>query len=266
MPEGPECRRLADEINCWLGGQVSASDLRIVSGRYLRKSIPGPSPFSSGVTQTLFQVGVKGKLIWWDLGPSVTLLNTLGMTGTWHTEGIGKHTRAVLETSKGQLLFDDMRNFGTFKFVEPIELEKRLKQLGPDALIDDDPAEFIRRARKSSERSLAGILLDQSILAGVGNYLRADARWLARLSPFRTVFSTSDEQLVELYECARSVAHSSYESGGSTIRSYSGLDGLSGRYSRLAYGRNTGADGLRIISRVSPDDGRMIWWAPERQK
>jgi formamidopyrimidine-DNA glycosylase len=108
--------------------------------------------------------------------------------------------------------------------------------------------------------------MDQSIVAGIGNYIKADALWLARLSPNRLVGDCTDEELINLKECVRRVMLESFRSGGATIRTYKNIDGEEGEYGSrfLVYGRKEDIDGNPVIKEDTAD-GRKTHWCPEVQ-
>lgn len=169
------------------------------------------------------------------------------------------------ETSEGDLFFNDPRNFGTVKFMSRKDLEKKLQTLGPDMLNEKvNPGDFIARLRKHPGFTLAEALMNQSVVSGVGNYLKADSLWLAKLSPWRKVSESTDAQLAFLSECVSDVIRTAYLNGGSTILTYKGFDGEEGRHSMLVYGRKTDANGEEVVCQETKD-GRTTWWVPRAQ-
>ena len=90
-----------------------------------------------------------------------------------------------------------MRNFGTMKLCNRCDLEKKLKKLGPDVITDKITArDFIDIVRSTKQDKLIGLfLLNQNKISGIGNYLRSDILFHAKISPFRTLKSLSDKDL-----------------------------------------------------------------------
>jgi len=104
--------------------------------------------------------------------------------------------------------FYDQLSFGTLKAVDcntngETILEKKLKELGPDLLDDKTTFELFKkqiRKKVNENKAIGNVIVNQKIISGVGNYLRADALWMAKLSPFRKVQDSSDDELKLLYE------------------------------------------------------------------
>lgn len=263
MPEGGEVRGFVDSINQFLGDVALIEGIVINGGRYLRNPIEGLSnlSFPLGVET----VGCKGKFIYFTFFNSdAVIFNTLGMSGSWSNRQ-GKHARVTMKTSKGDLFFSDPRNFGTLKVSDRAGLKAKLDTLGPDMLSDNvSPETFIGRLRKFPEKTLAEVLMNQGIISGVGNYLKADSLWLAKLSPHRKVSQCTDIQLHDLCLAVRSVISAAYSSGGSTILTYKGFDGNVGEHEMLVYGRKTDPNGELVVVQETRD-GRTTWWAPRVQ-
>ena len=109
--------------------------------------------------------------------------------------------------------------------------------------------------------------MDQSVIAGVGNYIKSDSLWLAKLSPYRMVADMSDKELSNLNRCIQQVIKESYSSGGATISTYSGFDDEVGNYGRkfLVYSQENDLDGNEV-KKIQTNDGRSTWYVPEVQK
>jgi DNA-formamidopyrimidine glycosylase len=210
-------------------------------------------------------IGCKGKFIYWTFKDTDTVLfNTLGMSGSW--SNVPRHARVSFSTSVGEIYFNDPRNFGTLKFTNRSTLARKLRSLGPDMLSEPVTlGEFSAALRKAAGATLPEALMDQSILSGVGNYLKSDSLWLAGLSPHRRVSDLSDSETRRLYESVRSTIRTAYECGGSTILTYRGFDGAEGGHVHLVYGRRTDPNGETVINETT-SDGRTTWWCPTVQK
>ena len=262
MPEGPEVANFVRSINSFLGEGDKLLSVIPLSGRYTKKPIEGLTNVQFPLT--VEGVGCKGKFIYWTFqGTDTVIFNTLGMSGSWSNSS--RSARVKFETSEGDLFFNDPRNFGTVKFMNRKDLEKKLKSLGPDMLNEKvAPQTFIASLRKHPEFTLAEALMNQGVVSGVGNYLKADSLWLAKLSPWRKVSQTTDEQLTFLCECVSDVIRTAYLNGGSTILTYKGFDGEEGRHSMLVYGRKTDPNGEEVVCQETKD-GRTTWWVPRAQ-
>jgi len=104
--------------------------------------------------------------------------------------------------------FYDQLSFGTLKAVDcntngETILEKKLKELGPDILDDKTTFELFKkqiRKKVNENKAIGNVIVNQKMISGIGNYLRADALWMAKLSPFRKVQDISDDELKLLYD------------------------------------------------------------------
>ena len=126
---------------------------------------------------------------------------------------------------------------------------------------------FADRIRKKESWSIVKAIMDQSVIAGVGNYVKAEALWRSELSPHRNVSSLTDVEANTLNESIKNVLRESYENGGATIRSYKQFDGSSGQYARrfAVYNQKYDPDGHEVV-REKTQDGRTTHWVPQVQK
>ena len=266
MPEGPECRRIALQLS----EEVSSKklvDITVESGRYTKKPLEGMSDVLSQSPLTIHGAGVHGKFIFFLLDGQWSLWNTLGMTGGWSRTPT-KHTRVILHLADGPVCFNDMRNFGTLKFVKGKQpIVDKLISLGPDLLAEEcDDEVFAQRIRRKSNKTIVEALMDQSVVSGVGNYVKAEALYLAKISPHRTVSSLTNAELCDLNAAVRSVLVNSFESGGATLQSYQDFYGEVGDATQrfAVYGRKADPEGREIIKEQTKD-GRTTHWVPAVQ-
>ena len=266
MPEGPEVKKNAVALS----RAVSGSDLlefKVLSGRYTRNVLFGLEDFRATLPCSIIGTGCHGKFMYIIFNNGWNLWSTLGMTGIW-SKNKSKHTRACLSTSKGDVFFNDIRNFGTLKFVYgKHELLKKINSLGMDLLSEEVNEEFfISCLRKRDNKNICKVLMNQAVLAGVGNYIKAEALWISRIDPNCTVSDLEDFQLLELKYSIEQIMKSSYEYGGATFLTHSDFSGQKGEYTHrfLCYNRETDADGNAVIKSKTPD-GRTTHWSKERQ-
>lgn len=238
-------------------------------GRYTKHGPPeGHAEISSSLPQNVSVVACKGKFIYMVLQDGWTIWNTLGMSGGW-SKTKQKHSRAELVLDDGtSVFFNDVRNFGTLKYVMgQSALDKKLGTLGPDMLVEDVPAQsFIARMRRKNNRTVTENLMDQALVAGVGNYLKSECLYFAGISPHRTCATLSDDDLARLNETIKAVIRQSYKTGGATIYTFQNFEGEKGQYtSRFAvYNQRTDPKGNEVLSFTSPE-GRTTFWVPEEQ-
>ena len=265
MPEGAEVRVISEGLTRLVGSRI-CKNITPVSGRYTKKPIPGIDLFSSS---KVTGIGVKGKLIFWILSNETFILNTLGMTGTWSLDGGHKHARVMFEFTEGEpVYFVDMRNFGTIKVIKgKNDFLKKLQSLGPDMLNEDvTDLEFAESLDKKPHWSIAKALMHQSVVCGVGNYVKAEALYRAKLSPWRLVGSLSTSEISNLNASVKSVLRQAYADQGATIATYKNVEGEEGYASLqfMVYGKKNDPHNNQVL-REKTDDGRTTHWVPSVQ-
>lgn len=145
-----------------------------------------------------------------------------------------RSTRVTLTFSDGShLFFNDQRKFGWMKLMPTLEVPNLdfMKKVGPEPLEDSfTTQEFIPRVRRRNNTSIKAALLDQTVLAGVGNIYADESLWGARIHPAQKVREVSDEQLASLLHEVKYVMNLSIAKGGSTNRNYVNAEGKRGSY------------------------------------
>ena len=110
--------------------------------------------------------------------------------------------------------FYDQLSFGTLKATDnPADLEKKLKELGPDMMEDTTTFEiFKKQITKGANKTkpIGNVIVNQKLISGVGNYLRADGLWMSKISPFRNVEDVSDKEMELLYKCLQALMWGDY--------------------------------------------------------
>jgi DNA-formamidopyrimidine glycosylase len=272
IPEAPEVRTIVDELQKIIVGRDLAR-VQILGGRFTKTPPRGWEDFKNALgigPLKIEKVSCKGKFIFWEFEEDWSMWCSLAMTGQW-TRSKEKHSAIrFLHIKSGSestvmkaLYFDDMRHQGSIRFVKGKEhLEKRLSQLGVDMLQEDPGAEVFKSLiHKKPEHQITKVLMDQKRIAGVGNYIKADALYLAKISPYRTAGSLTDDELASLRESIRSVMLSSYKLGGHAIRDYTAGEAS---YESPCYGRKADSQG-NVIIKEKTDDGRTTHWCPSIQ-
>jgi formamidopyrimidine-DNA glycosylase len=288
MPEGPEVKRSADFLSKLLVGKRLGS-IHAIGGRYKSNPPEGMYKFLDFMQERrsirdghllIEEVSCKGKFMYWSFRPGWTMWCTYGMSGQWSTKRDEKHCSIELEHrvnqsgilgGEGFVYFNDPRHFGTIKFLhdpDGIKTQKKLDSLGPDMLSDPpSPEQFAKCLGKKPKRTLAETLMDQSCVAGVGNYIKAESLYLSELSPHRRVSSLSGIEVERLRQQIINVMKASYNTGGATISTYRNVDGAEGKAQNrfVVYGNKTDPMGNPVIKEETKD-GRTTHWCPSIQK
>jgi formamidopyrimidine-DNA glycosylase len=269
MPEGPEVKITTDFLNQFAG--KSFHSFAVLSGRYAKKGGIDNDSFAK-LPAVLKSADCKGKFIYLTLEhekETYYLFSTLGMTGMW-SRNKTKHSRfCIFFDDEDVLYYNDIRNFGTLKFVsDKKDLDKKLKSLGPDILTAEiDCQGFRNRFIKKQNKTIAECLMNQSVIAGVGNYLKAEILWNSKMSPNRLVKDITSDEWHDLYYNTLTQSQRSYKLGGATIESYRQPNGKEGLYSRrfAVYNQKTDPNGRAVIKETTADK-RTTHWVPEIQK
>lgn len=198
----------------------------------------------------------RAKVLLIDLNSDYTLVTHLKMTGQliyvspqqrWGAghpnnsflhELPDKSTRVEFVFSDdSHLYFNDQRKFGWVKLVPTVEVENIdfMRRVGPEPLEDAFTAQqFILRLHRRRNTTIKAAILDQTVLAGVGNIYADESLWGAKIHPATRVRDVSDTQLTKLLTEIKSVMILSIEKGGSTDKNYRDAEGRKGSYLSFA--------------------------------
>jgi formamidopyrimidine-DNA glycosylase len=150
-----------------------------------------------------------------------------------------KSTRVTLTFKDGsKLFFNDQRKFGWVRLLPTVEVPQIdfFQKVGPEPLAEDfTAADFIERLRRRPRSGIKAVLLDQTVVAGVGNIYADESLWAAKIHPLAKVSDIHDAQLDALYHGLVNVLRLSIEKGGSTDRSYVDAEGRRGSYLTFAH-------------------------------
>ena len=279
MPEGPEVKITTDFLKEFESQKIKS--ISILSGRYAKKGgIENLEHVS--FPALLEEVNCKGKFIYFKIKDAVTdrrmyLFSTLGMTGMW-SKNKTKHSRVCLSLENSndtlgvtdvKVYYNDIRNFGTLKFVtDKKDLDKKLNSLGPDVLTKTfNQKEMKQRFLKKSEKTVVEVLMDQSVISGVGHYLKCEILYASHISPHRKCKDITDKEFKVLYDACYWLPKVSYKLGGSTLYTYKQPDGREGLYNRrfAVYNQDADTEGRKVL-RETTLDKRTTHWVPEVQK
>lgn len=253
MPELPE----VETVRLGLGRLIVGQTVRAVKTYDSPKSFPNNSDEVAAflIGARVKAVRRRAKVLMIDFDSGYSLVTHLKMTGQLvfrgdKSFGAGhpsdslvaklpdRSTRASLEFSDGsQLFFNDQRKFGWMKLYPTLEVGEIdfMKKVGPEPLEDDFTAEvFIPRLRRRNGTTIKAAILDQTVLAGVGNIYADESLWAARIHPATRVRDVTDEQIKLLLAEIKSVLALSIEKGGSTDRNYVNAEGKKGSYIEFA--------------------------------
>lgn len=204
---------------------------------------------------TIREIRRRGKALFFELSSGYSLVVHLKMTGQLVYVGeqrfgaghpndslVGSlpdaSTRVTLTFSDGTaLFFNDQRKFGWMKLLPDAQVAEMpfFQKLGPEPLEDSfTPALLYERLQRRKGTSIKAALLDQSVLAGVGNIYADESLWGAQLHPSRLVKSLSRADVTRIYHELREVMNLAIQKGGSSNHTYVMADGKKGSYMNFA--------------------------------
>ncbi|HEX8216007.1 MAG TPA: bifunctional DNA-formamidopyrimidine glycosylase/DNA-(apurinic or apyrimidinic site) lyase [Allosphingosinicella sp.] len=270
MPELPEVETTIRGLRPVLEGRRLArvearrADLRRAFPPDLRQRL-------TGATVTGLSRRAKYGLVATDRGD--TLIFHLGMSGRWRIDPdeLGAHDHFVLETGEGRVLaLNDARRFGSLDLVASDALDSfgPFAFMGPEPLGADFTGASLERALAGRSAPIKALLLDQSIVAGLGNIYVCEALNMAGIAPSRAAGRIARIRLDRLANAIRQVIVAAIEAGGSTLRDYARPDGELGYFSKQwrVYGREGQACGCGAAIRRRTDSGRSTFYCPRCQR
>jgi formamidopyrimidine-DNA glycosylase len=258
MPEGPEVRKLVDMLNKLTNKPIK--DIKILGGKYSKKNIKDMDKL---INLKIKSINCYGKFIYWEFHNSdIVMFNTLGMTGWWvyHSDN-DIHNNVKFVIGSDILYFNDMRNFGNIIVANKEKLIKKLDSLGADMFNMNDFDKFKKRLlKKRDDIMICTALLDQNIIAGCGNYLRAEALYIAKISPFRTVKNISDDELHTLWEILVMLGWYYYdENKGRKLKIINDKYKLAAKHKKSGPSKYKPQEGLFHVYRQKTDsDGNIV--------
>jgi formamidopyrimidine-DNA glycosylase len=280
MPELPEVETVCRGLN-----EVTPNQ-KIVGGEVLKDStIAHPLSVGEFVTQlqgsTIVQWHRRGKYLLAELVKDRRASGWLGvhlrMTGQllWcqPNDPLQKHTRVRLFfANEKELRFVDQRTFGKMwwvpPYIEPPQIISGLRQLGPEPFSDEFSIEYFTKQLSPRKRSIKTALLDQTIVAGVGNIYADEALFLSRIAPTQRCTQLTPEEIDRLRTALIRVLQDSIQAGGTTFSNFLNVQGINGNYGGTAWVYNRKGQPCRVcqtpIERVKLG-GRSAHFCPQCQ-
>jgi formamidopyrimidine-DNA glycosylase len=149
-----------------------------------------------------------------------------------------KSTRVILDFTDGsKLFFNDQRKFGWMRLMPALEIPEIdfFKKVGPEPLDASFTVDlFIERLMRRKNSNIKAVILDQTVVAGVGNIYADESLWGAKIHPSTLVSDVPKAKLVALYNSLRDVLNLSIQKGGSTDKNYVDAEGKKGSYLSFA--------------------------------
>ena len=279
MPELPEVETVRR-------GLIPAMEGRVIKAAELRRTDlrhPVPSDLVTRIVgQRINEIGRRSKYLLFTLSSREVMILHLGMSGRILVQGAAtasfvhevktpeKHDHLVLTMEGGTTItFNDARRFGSVDLVDRSALSEHwlLAGIGPEPLGNEFHEDHLARALKGRATPIKSALLDQTLVAGLGNIYVAEALYRAHISPFRLAGDVTDKEVALLVPAIRAVLIEAIEAGGSSLRDHRMVDGELGYFqkSHAVYGREgepCRTRGCPGIIRRDVQSGRSSFYCP----
>lgn len=243
MPELPEVETIVRRLRLSLIGQTIQA-VQVLTPKILR--LPPRVFVRSLIGAIIREIRRKGKLILIDLGPVGILVLHLKMTGQVLLEpgatAIDRHTHVIFSFSllNSQLRYRDIRKFGFFDLI-PGDLSGQLPYISK---VGPDPFELSSRKFleiiQSKNKTIKSLLLDQSVISGLGNIYVDESLFQAGIHPQTRAQVLSPGRVKMLHQIIKKILSQAIRMQGSTLKDYRRPDGVSGEFQNYhqVYGRN----------------------------
>ncbi|MTT31678.1 DNA-formamidopyrimidine glycosylase [Terrilactibacillus sp. BCM23-1] len=245
MPELPEVETVKRTLNDLIKGKT-IQDVKVLWPNIIKKPTNTTEFVHLLSGQTIHQVERRGKFLIFHLDDSV-LVSHLRMEGKYRLyqadEPLNKHAHVIFIFNDNTALhYLDVRKFGTMHIFKKGEEErnKPLSQLGPEPFDPEFTPRFLFEKCKRTNRTIKQVLLDQSIVVGLGNIYVDEVLFQAKIHPTTAASNLSREKINDLHQSIVEILTKAITLGGSTIRTYVNSQGTKGTFQdRLAvYGRD----------------------------
>ncbi|NOX39422.1 MAG: bifunctional DNA-formamidopyrimidine glycosylase/DNA-(apurinic or apyrimidinic site) lyase [Alphaproteobacteria bacterium] len=248
MPELPEVETVRRGLEPAMKGKTVAHvDVRRPDLRW-----PFPTRMAERLTgQKVLRLRRRSKYLLIDMESNETLIVHLGMSGRmlihWPDAPDGhpepeKHDHVVFDMEGGvRVVFNDPRRFGLMDMCQTAALDrhKLLAHIGPEPLGNGFDDTYLGAALLGRKTAIKTALLDQKLVAGLGNIYVCEALWRARISPFMRACDVPPAKIRDLVPVIREILVEAIEKGGSSLKDYRQTDGDLGYFQHqfAAYGR-----------------------------
>ncbi len=234
MPELPE----VETVRRGLVGALEGRRLVRVRARRPDLRFPLPPGFEKRLQGLRVEtLGRRGKFLLIGLEGDLTLITHLGMSGRFRiyddpAPALERHDHVIFETERGSVRYNDPRRFGFMDLADTKALSShpRLAGLGPEPLARDFDGPVLARALKGRRGPVKAALLDQAVVAGLGNIYICEALFRAGLSPRRKAGTVQGGRADKLVRAIKDVLAEAIDAGGSSLRDHRRPDGELGYF------------------------------------
>ena len=241
MPELPE----VENVRQGLEKLVRNKTILEISSPYPRMVLTGFEELKKELeNQKIRDVKRRGKYLLFDFG-QWTLISHLRMEGKYRVEPLEfirqKHDHIFVSFADAVLVYADVRKFGTWELLPSKDVEQYFisKKIGPEPTFEDFDEEGFSERLKKSQKKIKPHLLDQTLVAGLGNIYVDEVLWRAQVHPETLASHLSKAQIHAIHDYTIEVLQTAVERGGSSIRTYKNAMGKEGSMQDLlmVYGK-----------------------------
>lgn len=246
MPELPEVETVKEALKLRLNKR------KIIKARILWDNIiayPSKEKFIKEIAnQCINDVKRRGKFLIFDLD-DYYLLSHLRMEGKYFFKNkndiINKHEHVIFELDNDtELRYMDTRKFGKMYLIKKDDIDKigPLVELGLEPWDDKLTYEYLLDKYKNKKLPIKSVLLDQSIIVGIGNIYADEILFLSRINPLKKCNLITSDEANRIIKYTREVLEAAIKKGGTTIKSYSSVDGVHGLFQNelFVHGKDNG--------------------------
>lgn len=273
MPELPEVETVKESLKLKLIGK-KIKGINILWDNII--AYPGKEEFANEIiNKNIIDIKRRGKFLMFDL-EEYYLLSHLRMEGKYffknNDEAINKHEHVIFDLGNNEeLRYMDTRKFGKMYLINKNDIDNigPLRELGLEPWDDNLTGDYLINKYKNKKLPIKTVLLDQSIIVGIGNIYADEILFLSRINPLKASNLISEEECKDIIKYTREVLEKAIRKGGTTIRTYSSVDGVHGLFQNelLVHGKDKGIcpscnekiDKIRV-------GGRGTYYCPKCQK
>lgn len=254
MPELPEVETVKETLKLQVLNK-KINNVRIFYNNIIE--YPSSDMFIKKIIgQTINDIKRRGKWLVFELD-NYYLLSHLRMEGKYNIRNLGdtydKHEHVCFEfTDNTELRYRDTRKFGKMHLIckEDLHTSKPLNELGLEPWDDLLTVSYLKEKYKSKRNPIKTVILDQSIIVGIGNIYADEVLFLSRISPFTKACELNDVDLQNIINNTRKVLSDAIKMGGTTIRSYTSSEGVHGRFQQNLLVHNHEGDMCPVCNNI----------------
>jgi len=258
MPESAEVKLTTEFLHSALKNKM-VNSWKIIDGQYSEVKPSGYDVLCDNMPMLVESVKCKGKFIYFTLYNEYTkiyVFHSMRLTGKWQTNK-DKYCKWYIELENNKKIwFKNPKCLATLEFTtEKDELDDVLERLGPDILTEEFNLPLWKNlVNDHKNKNITSFLMNQNIISGIGNYIKAEVLYYANISPLRKTGSLSKSEIEKLFEAIRIIPRISYNKGGFDKYITNG-----------SYKEDLKIYGKKEAKKIKTSDGRVTYWDPSVQ-